>query len=768
MKVRVAAALAFGTLAAFSASAQLSVSVSGNSINYFAGGGQQSDSDYCVTSVYIDGRSVLANGTAPPCRSTPTNSGTISCNTVGVHVISAYANSPNADDSPRFLGQQTVTVTTLPPLACQINNQIDFEITDFTDGNDRRVLLTRSTPGLPNSPNPPYPHYQELLSRDRAVLVAFRTVVGGVQTPGVDVELKVIDAGDGAPYIAGAPGVVQPVPGAHPPDNLGTTMATLGGSGITPNVPTVTYSTTSGANGYVAAELELDPTAKAGDNWRVQATMTLPDGSAKITKTSGPINAWKRMFVEKKQMFRRGLQLATDAPMGVPSVVVRDLPISAAGERFARNDFVMLMHAPPYGQAKTASSFHSGLYQLGRPRAFTAAAPAAGRGLVSTFATTQVHGNRTRFTAIDRGDVITVAPAGGGVPESRVVVTITSATDLTVDQPFTFTAADVAYTVGDPNLVPGTRYVRLPLDRDLNESYQREPLAPRGVLDLNDSIVRLAAGGITIGDYYDTSANLLVGDARMQWSHAFPAAFTEYYLLGLSGAAADPVPRANFPNGDPLAQWFVNKWFRVPAPTPLPAPTITGCGIAGCAFLGFHYTTPDNHQLLLIGDSPVAVQDAGQTYLTQIPAVAPATVASSERSSIIDFGYIEQQVLLDTSALYQLNPGLIAEKIVVHEIAHQWTGPGHCQRVGYDSQGNYPAQQTPPAATPADVRFCTMAVDFSLTMPAPWNAARIISQTIRQYGNGFTAFHIVPNGTSLVTADSEYLTIRRTEDPWKP
>lgn len=767
MRKAIAIALAFITLAAVTVSAQLSVSVSGNNINYFAGGGQQSDDDYCVTAVYIDGQSVLANGNAPPCRNTPTNSGTISCNTVGVHVISAYARSPNADDPPRLLGEQTVTVASLPPLACQINNQIDFQITEFTDGNDRRVLLTRPTPGLPNSPNPAYPHYQELLARDRAVLVAFRTIIGGVQTSGVNVELKVIDAGDGAPYIAGGPGVVQPVPGAHPPDNLGTTMATLRGSGITPNIPQGTYSTTSGANGYVAAELELHSTAKAGDNWRIQATMTLPDDSATVTKTSGPINAWKRMYVEKKQMFRRGLQLATDAPMGVPSVIVRDLPISATGERFARNDFVMLMHAPAYGQPKTPGSYHSGLYQLGRPRAFTAAAPAAGRGLVSTFGTTQVRGNRTRFTGLDRGDVITVTPAGG-TPESRVVVTITSATELTVDRPFTFTATDVAYDVGDPNLIAGVRYIRLPLDRDLTESYQREPLAPRGVLDLNDSIVRLAAGGITTGDYFDSSASRLVGDARMQWSHAFPAAFTEYHLLGLAGATANPVPRANFPNGDPLAQWFVNKWFRLPTPTPLPAPTITGCGIAGCGFLAFHYTTPDNHQLLLIGDSPVGVQNAGQTYHTQIPPVPPATATSSERSSIVDLGFIEQQVLLDTSAMHLLDPGTIAEKIIVHEIAHQWIGPGHCQRVGYDSQGNYPTQQTPPAPTPADVRFCTMAVDFNLTMPAPWNPARIISQTVRQYGNGVTTFHIVPNGTNINNHDSEYLTIRKVEDPWKP
>src|SRR5688572_18261496 len=103
MKARIAIALALITLAAASVSAQLSVSVSGNNINYFASGGQQADDDYCVTAVYIDGRNVVSNGNAPPCQNTPTNSGTISCNTVGVHVISAYARSPHPDDPPRLL-----------------------------------------------------------------------------------------------------------------------------------------------------------------------------------------------------------------------------------------------------------------------------------------------------------------------------------------------------------------------------------------------------------------------------------------------------------------------------------------------------------------------------------------------------------------------------------------------------------------------------------------------------------------------------------------
>jgi hypothetical protein len=776
MKVRIALAVAFMTLATISASAQLNVSVSGNSINYSAGGGLQSDTDYCVTEVLIDGRSVLANGNAPPCRNTPTNSGTISCNTVGVHVISAYAGSPNADDPPLLLGQRTVTVSTLPPTSCLINNQIDFEINDGTDGNERRVLLSRTTPGLPLSPNPPYPRYQELLSRDRAILVPLRTVIGGVQTSGVDVVLKVIDVADGSPYVAGGPGVVQPVPGAPAPDNIGTTLPTLNGSGITPIIPTNTYAVTSGANGYIAAEMELHATAKAGDNWRVIATMTLPDGSGTVTKNSATITAWKRLYIEKKQMFKRGLQLATDAPAGIPVVVVPDLAIGAAGERFARNDNVMLLHAPPYGQPKNASSYHSGFYQIiARPRPFTAAAPAAGRGTVSTFGTTQVRGTRTRFTAFDPGDVINIEPAPGARRESRVILTVTSATELTVDQPFTFSATDTTYTTGDPNLIVGTRYFRLTLDRNLGESYQREPLAPLGVLELNDSIVRLAAGGITPGDYYDTTTDQLVGDARMQWSHAFPAAYTEYHLLGLSGATANPVPRANFPDGDALAQWFINKWLALPTPTALPPPVITNCGRAGCAFLGFHYTTPENHQLVLVGDSPVGVKNIGQTYLTGIPPVPPATATMNERSTILDRGFTEQQVLDNTSALYQLNVGQIMEKILIHELAHQWSvntpppaGTGHCQRVGYDSQGNYPTQQTPPAPTPADVRFCTMAVDPNLTMPAPWNNNLQISQTVRQYGNGVTTFHIVPAGTNLANADSEYLTIRRTEDPWKP
>ena len=59
-----------------------------------------------------------------------------------------------------------------------------------------------------------------------------------------------------------------------------------------------------------------------------------------------------------------------------------------------------------------------------------------------------------------------------------------------------------------------------------------------------------------------------------------------------------------------------------------------------------------------------------------------------------------------------------------------------------------------------------MAVDNTLAMPAPWNPSLLVSQTVRQYGNGVTTFHMV----QLVNGqwDSEYFTIRNAPDPWVP
>jgi hypothetical protein len=103
-------------------------------------------------------------------------------------------------------------------------------------------------------------------------------------------------------------------------------------------------------------------------------------------------------------------------------------------------------------------------------------------------------------------------------------------------------------------------------------------------------------------------------------------------------------------------------------------------------------------------------------------------------------------------------------------LTHQFDTNGgaanHCQQVGYNSTGPYPPQQSPPVPTPPGVLFCTMAVDFNLLMPGPWNSSLAIPQTVRQYGNAVTTFHMVNLGSGQW--DSEYFTIRKRPDPWFP
>ncbi|HXG59036.1 MAG TPA: hypothetical protein VNL91_08425 [Thermoanaerobaculia bacterium] len=455
------------TALALPAAGQVSAYVSGNVIYWSAGGARVSpDQSHCVTTVLVDEVPQMSNGNAPPCYNTPSISSRTGCNWVGTHVVSGYASNP--DDNRIDLGSATVTVSDPPPASCGFADaEVRFE--NASSGiDDTRILLSNVPPGLSGVPSYGYPRFQSFLGRDAAIPVGLRTIKNGVATPGVPVVLKVLDPPDRSPYVAGGPGIVQPVPGSRAGDNVGA-LPKLTGSGVTDN-GNGTYSVTSGANGYVGVVMELDASARAGDNYKVEATATFDGGLVK-SATSAEMIAWKRLFVEKRQMFRRGAPLATDAPAGITRIIVRDTPISSTGERFARNDNVMLLHAPPYGQAKGPGSYYSGLYRIGlRPQRFTAVAPVVGPGTVTTNGTTLIVGvdgarDRVRFDRLTPGDVINIYT--GGVRESRVVTTITDRTHLTVDKPTISSATGLTYEIGDYNLIPGTRYLRLTLDRPL-------------------------------------------------------------------------------------------------------------------------------------------------------------------------------------------------------------------------------------------------------------------------------------------------------------
>jgi len=736
------------TLPAF---AQLSASLdpNGNMINYTAGGGRTTDPSMCVTYVLLDGQNFGGSGNAYPCSTYPYSLGSFYCNTAGVHVVSAYAQ--NTQGTRVSLGPDvTITVTAPPPDTCTNNKDglIEFSITDSTPEDDRRVLQSNLHPGYP------YPHYQALLAQDAVIPMSLRTVLDGVQTSGATVTLSFIDPPDRSPYMAGPSGTPpptppQPVPGPRANDNAGP-LPTLTGNGITDN-GNHTYSAVSGQNGFVGWNLVLDPAARAGDNYQILAQATFPD-SRIAGGLSGAVTVWKRLFVEKQQMFRRGAALATDAPIGLNSIVIPDGKIASTGiTAFARNDYVMLLHAPSWGTTKGSS--YRGVYQIAvNPARFRATAQTNGTGTVTTSGSAAIVGTGTRFTQLAVGNVITV---GTNV---RFITAITDNTHLTVDTPIP-SASNQPYKIGDANLIPGTYYVRLTLNRALTERYGIEPLATPGVLTLNDAVVRLSAASITAADYYDADHTALtMPPAASQFANPFSGAYTEYVVLPPQPTPT-PVPRMVL-TSDALAQQFVDKWFALPTPRPVPSTSSNRLD-------WYRYDTAPNHQLLLVGDADSV--DVTQSHSNGFLSRAIA----GEKASILNRGTVEWGVTSTTTPMYQGNADTILRRTLVHEITHQWwvndavfgsTLLDHCHpEVAYNSTSSYPSAGTPPTG----LRFCLMSsADQSPLMPPPWNpSGSPINMVQYKYRDGFTSYHItqLPSGWN-----SEYLGIRRTLDPWRP
>jgi hypothetical protein len=630
--------------------------------------------------------------------------------------------------------------------------EIQFDITDSTPAEDRRVLLSNMNVGPAGFPNYTYPRFQGFLSRDKMIPVAIRTLVDGVGTAGIPVTLEIADPADPSPYMATVLATGQQGPGSNPNDNVGP-RPTLTGAGVIDN-GNGTYSVTSGANGHIDVTMELSVDAVAGDNYQVVARST--QHGTVTTATSGTITAWKRLFVEKRHMFRRGAMLATNAPVGVTNIVVPAANIASAGEtEFRRNDWLLLTHAPWWGEAKHAGAFYTGLYQLTRnPERFRAQVPASGPGTVTTNGSVHVVGNRTRFNQLKSGDVLTIGP------DVRVVVQVIDATHVTLDAPTTTSAAGQAYDIGDPALTPGVRYLRLALSRPLTERYGREPIVnpQAGLLLFNDAVVALNAAGITPTDYFDVDHSQLTGT---QPSKAFPDAYTEYVVLPtLPAVAVNPLPRTILNSDHADTQRFIDKWFSLPRPEALPSNSPN-------LFDWFWYPVQPNHQLVLVADTtePDVSQSGSNGFLClRVPG---------ERASVLNRGTVEYMVGDEISPLNQADAGAVLKRTMVHEIAHQWwlNDPtfghqDHCVRqVAYDSTTSWPTSGTPPPG----LRFCLMVDpnDGTPTMTAPWHPHPTINMVMYMYRNGHTAFHITrPQQSS--PWHSEYLVIRRTSDPWRP
>lgn len=741
-RMKVTAKLAFGLLllAALPASAGLTVWMSsdGNTINYDVSG--DSTAYECV-SVSLDDPSLPGGFCSIP--GPGHTSGSFTCNYLGSHTV--YAEEYSSTSHNPF-PPQTVEVTNLPPPFCNLAlNNIKFDINANTPANDSRVILSNSyIAPFTSTPYFSYPHYQSLLAKDRAIPVDFRVYYNAAPASGVQVDLSIIDPADTSKYLTGAAG-----------DNKGPAPTFKDNC-----VPCATYTVTSGANGFVETELDLDPASHAGDNYQVVATATYPDGSKK-TVASGTITAWKRIFLEKRQMYRRGAPLATDAPAGVSHIIVRNLPISShlskfgnPDDYFSKGDQLTLMHAPAFGQVK--SGFYSASYQIvSNPVDFTASAPTPGHCAknkpcsITTNGTTQVMGINTVFTKLKVDDVINISTGAAGVVDTRYVLSIIDNTNLTVHAATSTSAANLSYTVGDPNLVLTNHnaYTRLTLDHALTESYQREPAvnASTGDLTLNDAAVNVASGA------FDCPDTLLLGDASGQPSRVFPSAFTEYLLIPTTGNS--PLPRVLI-NGGPMMQHFADKWFSTPQPVVVvpgdPNPLVSN-----------GYPAAPNQQLLFVGDSETGnITQVGSAGLTNPPGTVP-----NENVSFLEMGTVEERVTENMSGMYQANPSDVMQKTEVHELIHQWRPNAavfpslgdHCNETAYDQTG-----AGSPSGAPS---YCVMTEPNSVpSVAAPWSSTTQISPVEWQYRNLTTLLHF----DSSKSPQSEYVAIRDTPDPWKP
>ena len=170
---------------------------------------------------------------------------------------------------------------------------------------------------------------------------------------GVKVHLRLVDPRDMAPY---APAEGWPAKGgktAVPPyeayDNdvwneTGYTDfgLTTSSSGVN---PTQTLDVTPGADHTATFYLKL-PHRYAGDNWAIEVTKWDPKTSAyvpeKVPMLSTVYTGWKRVYVERDRMFRRGGVLFSNASVGNSFVILYKNPDDSAWDNLTPGDRIAI------------------------------------------------------------------------------------------------------------------------------------------------------------------------------------------------------------------------------------------------------------------------------------------------------------------------------------------------------------------------------------------------------------------------------------------
>ena len=202
-------------------------------------------------------------------------------------------------------GEQSATATIEVPDAAL---PIRFELDDASPPDDRKILIARHRADKS--------YISSAQTADARVRIRAYMGVAGRR-----VYFRTVDPPDTASYV--------PVAERRANDNRGGR-----GQLTLPDALT-------DASGWATTELQITD-RYAGDNYRVEGSSNPTFSCDGTCASTGVITAWKRVFLEKKRMFRAGAPIVGDAPAGSVTVTV-DVP---KGVKFRAGDEIRLLHAP--------------------------------------------------------------------------------------------------------------------------------------------------------------------------------------------------------------------------------------------------------------------------------------------------------------------------------------------------------------------------------------------------------------------------------------
>lgn len=242
------------------------------------------------------------------------------CNRLGGHTVFVQVYDASTGDGYETR-TGTITVSEPPPAGCG----------DFSFSPQGSMVLTHKYGA---EDYPPGQH------RDSQVEVLFRWV--DVE-PGSTMYVKVSDPDDPSSYRTNAPAV---------DDNLDSGAGTLSTSPGSTGSKELTFAVGS----EPISKIYLNTTGfAAGDNYTIKASLN-PDlhsdpnfvcNAANGCYESWPVTAWKRVYLEKKEMFRSGVFIARETPAGSNEVLVQ-IPTGLRWNHVSlrRGDSIRLLHAP--------------------------------------------------------------------------------------------------------------------------------------------------------------------------------------------------------------------------------------------------------------------------------------------------------------------------------------------------------------------------------------------------------------------------------------